>query len=31
MLGGLPHHLRIVPAHDARGYDGIPLLVPGTH
>jgi glyoxylase-like metal-dependent hydrolase (beta-lactamase superfamily II) len=24
----LPHHVRIVPAHDARGYDGIPYLVP---
>ena len=24
----LSNHLRIVPAHDARGYDGIPLLVP---
>ncbi|MFI9487568.1 MBL fold metallo-hydrolase [Promicromonospora sp. NPDC052451] len=25
----LSRHMRIVPAHDARGYDGIPLLVPG--
>lgn len=24
----LSHHMRIVPAHDARGYEGIPLLVP---
>jgi hypothetical protein len=23
----LPAHLQIVPAHDARGYEGIPLLV----
>ena len=27
-VAALSHHLRIVPAHDARGYDGIPLLVP---
>jgi N-acyl homoserine lactone hydrolase len=24
----LAQHMRIVPAHDARGYEGIPLLVP---
>lgn len=25
----LSQYMQIVPAHDARGYDGIPLLVPG--
>lgn len=27
----LSHHLRVVPAHDTRAYDGIPLLAPDLH
>lgn len=28
-VSALSRYMRIVPAHDARGYEGIPLLVPG--